>query len=510
MKRYNVPRIAFINKLDREGSDPFTVIEQLRSKLKLNAAATQLPIGLSKEHAGVIDLVAMEAIYFEGPNGETPVHREIPAEMIDDAQAARAEMLERLADVDEEVADLFLAEEEPPLDVLRAAIRRRTIAREFVPVFMGSAFKNKGVHPLLDGVTHYLPSPTQVENVALDLKNNEEQVVLSGNPRDPLVGLAFKLEEGRFGQLTYMRIYQGSVSRGDTIVSMATGDRVRLPKLVRMHSNDMEEVESAAAGDIVAMFGVDLGRLHRRGHPSEHDVDVRARPGRLARAQAQGPQLEQFLEGARPLHEGGPHVPRAHGPRVGRDDHLGDGRAPPRDLRGAHEPRVRCRVRDGRAEGGHPGDGLQARDVQLHAQKQSGGSGQFAKLEGYIEPLDPERIGSAGVEFRNDMMGNNIPPEFIPAIVKGFNEAFGEGVLAGAPVMGVRVVLEDGAAHSVDSNEVAFRSAAKGAFRQAMTAATRASSSRSWPSKSRCRPISGRGRGAAVAAQGRRQRDGRH
>ena len=162
MKRYSVPRIAFINKLDREGADPDVVIEALRSKLHLNAAACQLPIGLSRDHQGVVDLIEMNAIYFEGASGEDPVTREVPAELLEAAQEKRALLLETLADVDEEIADLFLAEEEPDTDVLRAAIRRQTIALAFVPVFMGSAFKNKGVHPLLDGVVHYLPSPTEV------------------------------------------------------------------------------------------------------------------------------------------------------------------------------------------------------------------------------------------------------------------------------------------------------------------------------------------------------------
>ena len=186
MKRYKVPRLAFVNKLDREGANPATVTQQLRDKLHLNAAMVQLPIGLEAAHEGVIDVVAMQARYFEGPNGETEVIRAIPDEMLEKAQELRASMLETLAEVDDEIADLFLAEEEIPLEVLKAGIRRATIAQRFVPVFMGSAFKNKGVHPLLDGVKDYLPAPTEVENVALDLSKNEEPVVLSGMNGDPV------------------------------------------------------------------------------------------------------------------------------------------------------------------------------------------------------------------------------------------------------------------------------------------------------------------------------------
>ena len=186
MKRYKVPRLAFINKLDREGSNPDTVIAALREKLMLNAAAVQLPIGLEAAHAGVVDVITMEARYFEGKNGEEQVIREVPPELVDDANAVRQTMLERLADVDDEIADLFLEEADIDAATLKAAVRRCTIAQTFVPVFMGSAFKNKGVHPLLDGVKDYLPAPTEVENVALDLSKNEEPVVLSGMNGDPV------------------------------------------------------------------------------------------------------------------------------------------------------------------------------------------------------------------------------------------------------------------------------------------------------------------------------------
>lgn len=220
MRRYNVPRLAFINKLDREGASPDTVIEQLRAKLRLNAAAVQIPIGLSGAHEGVIDLVERKAYRFGGPGGEVIQISEPPATLLKAMEAKRLEMLEKLADADEEIAEYYISEEDPPVEVLHAAIRRQTIANAFTPVFMGSAFKNKGVQPLLDGVTRYLPAPTEVTNIALDLEEGEKEVKLSGNPKDGFVGLAFKLEEGKFGQLTYMRVYQGSIGRGDTIYAM--------------------------------------------------------------------------------------------------------------------------------------------------------------------------------------------------------------------------------------------------------------------------------------------------
>jgi elongation factor G len=471
MKRYSVPRVAFVNKLDREGASPDAVVEALRAKLQLNAAAVQLPIGLSRDHAGVVDLVEMQAHYFEGPFGEDHVTREVPPELVEAALAKRATMLEKLADVDDEIADLFLCEEEPSVDQLRRAIRRQTIALQFVPVFMGSAFKNKGVHPLLDGVTHYLPAPTQVENTALDLRDDEKPVRLTGAPSDPLVGLAFKLEEGRFGQLTYMRIYQGTLSRGDTIFSMADGKKVRVPKLVYMHSNEMEETEMATAGDIVAMFGVDCA-----SGTTFTDGAVRQS---MTSMFVPDPVVSLALL---PKTRNSPNFSKALG-RFAKEDptfrvHT-DRESNETIISGMGELHLEIYVERMKREyncectTGAPRVAIRE-TLSKHIKfsythkKQSGGSGQYGKLEGYFEPLDPERHGAAGFEFESELMGNNIPPEFLPAIKKGFEEACDVGPLSGNPVMGVRVVLQDGAAHAVDSNEMAFKLAAKGAFREAM------------------------------------------
>jgi elongation factor G len=261
MKRYNVPRVAFINKMDRTGVNPFGVVEKIRKMLGLNAAAVQIPVGMEEEHKGVIDLIGLKMLINIGEEGEEVEVSEIPEEFQALVAEKRALMLECLAEVDDDIADLFLMEEEPDEDVLKAAIRRTTIERKFVPVFMGSAFKNKGVQQLLDGVIEYLPSPPEVSNFALDMKNDEERVELASDPSGPMVGLAFKLEEGRFGQLTYMRIYSGTLKKGDFIHNVRDGKKVKVPRLVRMHSADMEDVEQASAGDVVAMFGVDCASM---------------------------------------------------------------------------------------------------------------------------------------------------------------------------------------------------------------------------------------------------------
>ena len=257
MKRYNVPRLAFVNKLDRQGSNPWNVIKQLRDQLKLNAAAVQIPVGLESSHIGVVDLIDQKAIYFEGEKGEFVKHGEIPSDMMSLVEEKRMELIERLADCDDEVAEMFLMEEIPDPEFIKAAIRRQTIACAFVPVFMGSAFKNKGVQPLLDGVVDYLPQPIEKDNYALDRSKGEERVKVSSKDDDPLLALAFKLDETQYGQLTYMRIYQGKLKKGNFVTNVNSGKKVKLARIVRMHSNEMEEIDMAGAGEVVAMFGID-------------------------------------------------------------------------------------------------------------------------------------------------------------------------------------------------------------------------------------------------------------
>jgi elongation factor G len=258
MKRYNVPRLAFVNKLDRQGSNPDRVIHQLRNELKLNAAAVQIPLGLEDKHNGVIDIIENKVYTFHGDDGQdVQVSDDIPADMQDLVHAKRLELLEHVSDADDTIAEYFLMEETPDVATLKAAIRRGVISCRFVPVFMGSAFKNKGVQPLLDGVVDYLPEPFEKENYALDRANKEEPVLLSAKQDDPLLALAFKLDETPFGQLTYMRVYQGQLAKGKTITNVNSGKKIKLSRIVRMHSDEMEDITEASAGEVVAMFGVD-------------------------------------------------------------------------------------------------------------------------------------------------------------------------------------------------------------------------------------------------------------
>ncbi|EMY04123.1 putative translation elongation factor G [Leptospira interrogans str. 2002000626] len=256
MRRYNVPRVAFINKLDRTGANPFRVIEQLKEKLKHNAVPVQIPIGLENDLKGIVDLVTMKAYYFEGKDGMDIQEKEIPDDLKELAQKKHEELLDAASMFSDELTEALL-EGTPTEEMIKKAIRTGTIELKMTPVFMGSAFKNKGVQKLLDGVLDYLASPVDVKNKALDQNNNEEMIVLESNFEKPLVCLAFKLEDGRYGQLTYVRVYQGKLAKGMTIYNMSNNKKHNVGRLCRMHSDEMEDIDSAEAGDIIALFGID-------------------------------------------------------------------------------------------------------------------------------------------------------------------------------------------------------------------------------------------------------------
>ncbi|MDA8135811.1 MAG: elongation factor G, partial [Desulfobacteraceae bacterium] len=257
MKRYQVPCIAFVNKCDRSGANPAKVCAQLRDKLGHNSVLMQLPIGLEDRHEGIIDLVTMKAMYFEGENGERPVVKDIPDPMKDEAKAAREKMIDAVSLFSEALTDAILEEKEITTDLVMEAVRTGTISRQMTPVFLGSAYKNKAVQPLLDAVVSYLPSPLDIENQAIDMGNNEEAVILESSFDKPTVALAFKLEDGQYGQLTYIRVYQGCINKGDTLVNSRDGRKFKAGRLIRMHSNQMEDVEAVPAGHIGAMFGIE-------------------------------------------------------------------------------------------------------------------------------------------------------------------------------------------------------------------------------------------------------------
>ena len=469
MRRYDVPRVAFINKLDRAGADPWKVITQLREKLRMNAAALQFPIGLEESHKGIVDLVSGKAIVFEGAHGENLVEVPVPADLVADVAIRKRELVERLAEVDDEVGEFFLMEEEVPEAVLRAAVRRATLALKFVPVFVGSAFKNKGVQLLLNGVQDYLPAPLDVVNTALDLDKNEERVTLPCARSGPLVALAFKLEEGRFGQLTYTRIYSGVLRKGDQIVNVTTGKRIKVPRLVRMHADELEDISEAGAGDIVALFGVECasGDTFTDGSTklAMTSMTIPEPVMSLAVAPKARDQSANFSKALNRFQKEDPTFRVALDAESGETIISGMGELHLEIYveRMRREYKVDCEV--GKPRVNYRETITRRAEFDYLHKKQSGGQGQYGRVVGYLEPLPADH--PTKFEFENGIVGNAIPPNYVPAIEKGFREAVNSGALIGHPVEGVKVVLTDGAAHAVDSSELAFKLSSMYAFRTA-------------------------------------------
>lgn len=467
MRRYGVPRVVFINKLDRMGADPWRGIIMMREKLSLPCCAVQVPIGVGAQHVGVVDIIEMRAYYFRGDSGEQVDEEDVPEKMMELVNEKRGELMDKLAAVDEEFMDLML-EGEPTADQIRAAVRRATIANTFAPVFMGSAARNKGVQLLLDGVLDYLPSPSDIKTIAMDSDDNTIEVPIHSDPFKPLVALPFKLKEDKFGQLTWIRIYQGTMKRGDSLFSVALeGKKLKVPRLVRMHSDEIEDIDKLEAGDIAAMVGPEckIGYTFTDGQQnvtltSMHvpepvislsiNTTVKDQDKNLMKAlrrfQMEDPTFrvsldpetnEMLIGGMGELHL------EIYVERLKREYgvHVSTGR-----------PRVSYRETI-----------TEKCEFEYQHKKQTGGQGQYAKIAGYLEPIDEDE----GMEkqFIDHTIGGSIPPQFIPAVAKGYEEMMVKGPLCGFPVVGVRMVVDDGGFHPVDSSELAFRAATHGAFR---------------------------------------------
>ncbi|MDB4965482.1 MAG: fusA [Myxococcales bacterium] len=476
MRRYKVPRLAFINKMDRAGGNSFRVSTMLKEKLAHNPLNVQMPIGAEDKFHGIIDLVRMRAHYFDGDNGETVREEEIPAELLEEAKQHRHELVERLSDFDDTIAEAFLDGKDGELtpEQLKPLIRKVTIELKATPVFIGSALKNKGVQLLLDGVIDYLPNPTQVHNEGRDQDANEAIVTLENVPNKPFVGLAFKLEDGRFGQLTYVRIYQGKVSKGDSIVNCsANRKKVKVPRLVRMHSNEMNDIPEAQAGDIIAMFGVDCssGDTFTDGSVNITMTSMHVPEAVISLAVAPK-EKEGQVNFSKALNRFTKEDPTL---RVHRDEESAQ-----TIMSGMGELHLdiyiermrreyKCEVVTGKPQVAYRETITRKAEFAYTHKKQTGGKGQFARVLGYIEPLPADAVEH--YEFVDDTTGGTIPREFIPACDKGFKEAVSKGSLIGFPVVGVRVVVNDGAFHAVDSSEQAFKTASIMAFREGYAAA---------------------------------------
>ncbi len=467
MRRYGVPRLAFINKLDRAGADAFNVIRQLREKLGHNAVAMQMPIGAEDGFEGVIDLVDRKAYYFDGANGEKIRQEDVPAALKDEVEIHRHTLVEALADFDDALAEKFLSDQEITAEEIRPVVRRACIGLHIIPVFMGSAFKNKGVQLLLDAVVEYLPNPTEVVNKALDIDNSEQEVILDINPEKPFAGLAFKLEDGRYGQLTYTRIYQGALRKGDFISNSKDRRRIKVGRIVRMHANEMVDIDGADAGDIVALFGIDCSSgdtfCGEGIRYSMTSMFVPAAVISLAVSPKDKAGAANFSKALNRFSKEDPTF-RVHVDPESKEtiiSGMGELHLEIYVERIRREYNVEVIV--GKPRVAYRETITQLTNFDYTHKKQTGGAGQFARVAGVMDP-HPE---GKDYEFVDDIVGGSIPREYIPAVDKGFQEQLAKGPLTGSPIVGVRLAINDGAYHDVDSSDMAFKICAMAAFRQA-------------------------------------------
>jgi elongation factor G len=468
MKRYHVPRLAFINKLDRAGADPLRVCKQMREKLNCDAVLMQLPIGLGDAFEGIVDLMTQEAVHFDGANGENVRREPVPEEMADEVAAARMAMLESLAMYSDELMELLLSEEEVPLSLIHSVLKDAVQSQDLTPIYMGSAYKNKGVQLLLDAVVRYLPSPLD-RAIRAKSHNSDAPFELHTDPRKPFVGMAFKIVEDSYGQLTFMRIYQGTVTKGELLFNQRTGRKERFSRLVRMHADKREEVDSASAGDIIAVLGIDAASgdtyavepkyctLESIFVP-EAVIKVAIQPlvrgdgdklGKaLARFRKEDPTFrvlsdpetnEILIAGMGELHL------EIYVERIRREYGVAVEVGPPK-VSYRESPTI-------------------ATQFEHRHRKQTGGSGQYAHIIGRMEPL-PDDAPEPFV-FEENIVGGRIPKQYIPSIEKGMLESTVKGPLAQFPVVGIKVIVDDGTYHEVDSSDRAFQICARDAFRDA-------------------------------------------
>ncbi len=481
MKRYGIPRLAFINKMDRTGSDPFKVADQMREKLGGDVIMFQLPIGLGETFEAVIDLIEMKAYHYDGEKGETVRVEDIPADKLEEATAGRQELLEGLSMYSDEMMELLLSEEAVSNELIYSVAASAIKAQSFTPVFMGTAFKNKGVQTLVDAVVRYLPSPLERKIAAKNWENPDEDFPLTPNKDEPFVGMAFKIVEDTFGQLTFMRIYQGTIEKGGTYFNQRTSRKERFSRILRMHSDKREEVDKAFAGDIVAVMGIDCASGETYAASTKYCslenmfvadpvIKVAVSPVDRGSSEKLGKALQRFRK----------EDPTFH---VSTDEETSEV-----IIAGMGELHLDVYVERIRREYGievevgapkvsYRETPTMKVDFDYKHKKQSGGSGQFGHIKGHLEPYDTETLEDGSPEkeaekdgfiFEEKIVSGRIPKQYIPAVEKGLRTSIPKGTLAEYPVVGLRMMLADGSYHDVDSSEMAFQAAARGMFREYM------------------------------------------
>ena len=466
-----VSRIIFVNKLDRIGANFYRVVDQVKDVLGANAVPMVLPIGEEDQFTGVIDLLTRKAWIWDGSGDPMKYEiQDVPADMADQVEKYREELIDAVAEFDDDVMEKYLEGEEPTIDELKMCIRKGTIATKLFPTFCGSAFKNKGVQLVLNAVVDYLPNPTEIEpQPEVDMEGNEtgEKAIVSVDY--PMRALAFKIMDDRYGALTFIRIYSGKINKGDTVLNTFTGKTERIGRIVEMHADSREDLDSAQAGDIVAVLGM-------KNVQTGHTLADQKNPATLEPMVFPDPVISIAVK---PKDKGGSEkmgiaigkmVAEDPSFRVETDEDSGE-----TILKGMGELHLDIKIDILRrthnvdVEVGAPQVAYRESitqpitDSYTH-KKQSGGSGQFGKIDYTIEPGE---VGE-GYVFESTVTGGNVPREYWPAIEKGFEACMEEGVLAGYPCVDLKFTLQDGAFHAVDSSAMAFEIAAKGAYRQSL------------------------------------------
>jgi elongation factor G len=466
--KYKVPRMIFVNKMDKIGADFYRSVEMVKERLGAVALPIQLPIGSENEFLGVVDLVEMRSITWEGETlGAEYVYGEVPADMADQAAEYREKLIEIAVEADDAAMEAYLEGNEPDLATLKTLIRKGTIKNMFVPILCGTAFKNKGVQPLLDAVVDYLPSPVEVPAIAGIDPKTEEETTRKSSDESPLSMLAFKLMDDQYGSLTFCRIYSGKLETGSTLLNSVKNKRERIGRMVQMHSNSREEIKVAYAGDIVAIVGLKDTTtgdtlcdpikpviLERMEFP-EPVIEIAIEPktkadqekmgAALHRLAAEDPSFRVKLD-----EESGQTIIAGMG-----ELHL--------DIivdRMKREFKVEANI--GAPQVAYRETITRAAEIDYTHKKQSGGSGQFARIKIIFEPGEP----GSGYVFESKIVGGNIPREFIPGVEKGVGSVMSSGPVAGFPMLDIKATLIDGAYHDVDSSVLAFEIAARAAFRE--------------------------------------------